>query len=435
MRVVQRALLLIALLFVAGAVATFVASVRTPANGANPEARTSPTRPVADTDSQIDRLQIKLRLATNDATTLAQLGELYLQKTRETGDSAFYIKAEQALQQALGADALNADALRGLASVANGRHDFQSGRDLAQMSLDADPDNPRTYGVLGDSLVELGRYDEALDAFQHMLDLKPDLSAYARASYLRELHGDVQGAIEAMRTAVASGGPTGEGVAWVHTQLGHLYYTYGDIDAAEREYTASLDAFPGFVHGEAGLAKVLAARGNTAGAIAKYRDVVQRYPVLEYIVALQDLYDKRGDNANATQQRELVAAIEQLMRSNGVNGDLELALYYANHDVHLEEALVQATAEYGGRPSTQAADILGWTLYKNRQYEEAMKYSDEALRLGSRDPLLAFHAGMIREKLGDTAGAKELLARALNTNRHFSFLYADVARDTLDRLG
>ena len=121
-----------------------------------------------------------------------------------------------------------------------------------------------------------------------------------------------------------------------------------------------------------------------SGAIALYRDVVERYPVLEYVVALGDLLRDARRQQRASQQYALVDVIDQLLRANGVNSDLELALYYADHDIHLKTPYVRLAAEYQRRPSVQAADILAWTLYKNGNYDEALTYSDEARRLAEQ---------------------------------------------------
>ena len=427
--------LLASLILVVGAMAAFVATLRS-SNGssevAQPSARALTN--ISTTDTYIESLQLKLRRNPNDAETLSQLGAAYLQKTRETGDPTYYSKAEDVLNQALTLDPENPDTLRGLASVALARHDFQSGLWLAQKALDADPANARSYGVVGDALAELGRYDEAVAAYQNMLDLKPNLAAYARASSIRELYGDIEGAREAMRLAVESAGPQGEGSAWARLQLGNLYFEYGDLTTAEQQYNSSLSSFPGYVHALAGLASVKAARGDTAGAIALYREAVDRYPVLSYVAGLGDLYDQQGNDAAANEQYALVSVIAELLRSNGVNTDLDLALYYADHDIRLDDALRQARAEYARRPSIEAADILAWTLYTSGAYEEALVYSNDALRLGGKEPLSEFRAGMIRYKLGDSTGAASYLSSALDTNPHFSLTYAAIAKETLRSL-
>ena len=305
--IAYRLLLLTAVLLVAGGIATFITTFRH--SNDQSAASQSAARPVANistTDSYIASLQAKLNANENDADSLAQLGAAYLQKTRETGDPAYYPKAEDVLDQALALDAQNPGTLDGLASLALARHDFQGGLLLGARAIEIDPSNARSYGVAGDALTELGRYSEAIATFQTMIDLKPDLSSYARMPYARELHGDIAGARQAMQLAVDSAGSKGEGVAWTHLQLGNLYFNYGDVDNAEVQYNASLDAFPGYVHGLAGLAKVKAARGDSSGAITLYRQVVDRYPVLEYVVALGDLYQKSGNQAEANKQYELV---------------------------------------------------------------------------------------------------------------------------------
>jgi len=435
MRIAHRLLLLASVVLVVGAVTALAATFRGSNSPSGLErAQPSDLADDAATNAFIESLQIKLRRNPNDSETLAQLGLASLQRARETGDPTYYGKAEDALISSLSSDPQNPDALRGLALVAVARHEFQEGLSLAQRALELDQSSASTYGVIGDTLIELGRYDEALDAYQTMIDLKPDLSAYARASYARELHGDIDGAREAMQLAIDAGGSKGESLAWAHLQLGNLFFNYGDADRAEEEYTASINALPRYVHGLAALAKVRAAKGDTTGAIALYRQVVDRYPVLEYVVALGDLYKKHGDDVSANKQYELVSVIDQLLRSNGVNSDLEIALYYADHNINPDDALRQARAEYQRRPSVQAADTLAWTLYRSGSYQEALKYSAEALRLGSRDPLYTFHAGMIREKLGEKLAAASLLSQALDTNPHFSVLHAEVARMTLQQL-
>ena len=115
----------------------------------------------------------------------------------------------------------------------------------------------------GDAQVELGQYDAAVDTFQQMVDLRPDLSSYSRVSYARELYGDVSGAIEAMQQAVTAGAPAAENTSWTRVQLGNLYFNSKQLDKAETEYKTALNAYPNYLHALAGLAQVEAARGHT----------------------------------------------------------------------------------------------------------------------------------------------------------------------------
>jgi tetratricopeptide (TPR) repeat protein len=141
-----------------------------------------------------------------------------------------------------------------------------------------------------------------------------------------------------------------------------------------------------------------------------------------------------GEKKEAAEQYALVRAIDKLYRANGVDTDLEIALFYADHDMKLQTSLEKARSAYDARPSIHAADALAWTLYKTGNYKEAQKHSSEALKLGTRDPLKLFHASMIAKALGQREQAREYLQQAVELNPHFSLLYSDEAADSLKAL-
>ena len=322
----------------------------------------------------------------------------------------------------------NAEALTGLSSLAAARHDFETALAFAQQ---APPDDADTQAVLGDALIELGRYDEAFAAYDAAANLRPDLASYTRIAYARELVGDTEGAVEAMLLAVDSAGPTGEAAAWTRYQFGELYFNTGDLPLAREEYERSLEALPGYVHALAGVARVHAALGEYGEAIELYETIVSRQPVLEYIVALGETYEASGDKTNAERQYELAGAIRQLYEANGVKTDLESALFEADHG-DPATAVTLARGAYEARPSIHAADALAWALYQTGSYEQARTLSEEALRLGTRDALFEYHAGMIHRALGDTEAARAHLTAALDINPHFSLQHAPEALSILD---
>jgi tetratricopeptide (TPR) repeat protein len=280
----------------------------------------------------------------------------------------------------------------------------------------------------------LGCYDEAVKTLQAMVDLRPDLSSYSRISYLRELHGDTEGALEMMQLAVDSGTPGSENTAWVRTQLANLYFNTGNVDQAGLEYQRTLQQRPDYVYALAGLGRVRAAQGEVDEAIQLLNQTVGIMPIPEFVITLGDLYQVSGQEEMADQQYQLLATIEKLHRANGVDMDMETALFNADHDRNLKETLALAREAYANRPSIHGADALAWALYKTGNYDEAQKYSEEALQLGTKDALKYFHAGMIALKLGDQTQARENLDQALTLNPHFSILYADEARKTFESL-
>jgi tetratricopeptide (TPR) repeat protein len=385
-------------------------------------------------DAIIAQLQAQLTRSPQDWKSYAYLGLAYVQQARTTADPTYYPKAQGVLETSVRLHPRgNEEALVGLAALAAARHDFSGALRDGERARALDPYDANVYGVIGDAELELGRYPAAFATFQHMVDLKPTLSSYARVSYARELQGDVPGALRAMVFARDVAGTQAD-VAWSSFQIGELYFNSGRSDLARAAYRRGIQADPNYVPNDAGLAKVAWAQGDVQTAIAGYRRVVQRYPAPEHVIALGDLYASIGETAQARRQYALVRAEERLFRANGVNVDLELSLFDADHG-DPAAALAAARAEWGRRHSIHVADAYAWALHANGRDAEAARMSTFAMSLGTRNALFFFHAGMIELRLGHRDAARALLARALDTNPHFSILHAPEAARTLAALG
>ncbi|MGH2777689.1 MAG: tetratricopeptide repeat protein [Actinomycetota bacterium] len=392
-----------------------------------------PAVSVADLDVAIGALQASLRNEPDDAGALATLGLAYIQKARVSADPSYYPKAEKVLTRSLELEeATNFEAMLGMGALDLARHDFAGALDWGRRAKRINPDNASIRGVIGDAYLELGLYDEADRAFQRMVNLRPDLSSYARASYARELRGDVRGAIRFMKLAEGAAG-TSSDAAWAGYQLGELYFSSGRHTAASFAYRQGSYLDPSSVLPRLGIAKIAAARGDFQRATTILERVTRRQPLAEYVILLGDLYRASGRVDEAAGQYELVAAVEKLYRSNGVNVDLEQALFDADHG-NADRALEVARTEYERRPSVHVADALAWAHYASGDYTEARRYSKEALRLGTRSALFQFHAGMIAVELGHTRVARRHLTTALDINPSFSFVHAAKAAETLEEL-
>ena len=381
-------------------------------------------------ETTIAGLQQHLTASPEDAGSFASLGLAYVQQARITSDPSFYPKAHGALRRSLALQPHdNEGALVGLAALAAARHDFAAALRLGTQARRVDPYDANVYGVIGDAQLELGRYDEAFATFQTMVDTKPTLSAYARVSYAREMVGDVDGAIRSMEVARDVAGSAAD-LAWTSFHLGELRFNRGDVDGAAREYRAGVQADPDFVPNLAGLGKVAWATGDLDTAIERFVDVTQRYPSPDYVATLGDLYAARGDRADAERQYDVVRAEAKLFRANGVNVDLELALFEADHG-DPRSALRAARSEWGRRHSVHVADALAWALYANGLDHEAATYARRASALGTRNASFSFHAGMIQRALGHADQARSLLRRALAINPSFSVQHSPTAAATL----
>jgi tetratricopeptide (TPR) repeat protein len=381
-------------------------------------------------EASIAALQQRVRLRPGDFRGLASLGIAYVAQARVSGDPSWYPKAEEALARSLRLnDEANVDALLGLGTLALARHDFAGALAYGRSAAELNPYGADAYGVIGDAFVELGRYEEAFEVFQTMVDTRPDLASYARVSYVRELLGDVPGAVDAMELAFGAAG-TPSDRAWTTYRLGELAFGSGDVRTAVRWYERGRDLDPSFVPNLAGLAKVAWARGRSELATRRYGEVVARYPSPEFVIALGDLYRVTGRDDLAAEQDDVVRAMHELAVANGVNVDLELALFDADHG-DAPAALEAAEAEWSRRHSVHVADALAWSLYANGRYDEAAAYADRALELGTRNALFFFHAGMIRLEVGDEIGARRALRQALVIDPHFSILHAATAERVL----
>ena len=388
----------------------------------------------ATTDQTIHTLQDHLKDAPRDWAAYSRLGLAYLQKVRETGDPSYYPKIEQAFAKTLANNPGDYAALCGMGALTLARHQFQSALDWGERARNINPSNAYAYGIITDAHVELGQYPQAVETVQEMVDLRPDMSSYARVAYVRELFGEMDSAVEAMQMAADGGQPGKENTAWTRTQLGNLYFNLGDLRQAEFEYQLTLRNTPGYVYALAGLGHIRAAEGKYSEAAGYLTKASDKMPVPEFIIALGDVYEMSGQSEAARREVDLVRAIQKLYAANGVDMDLEIALFNADHAYNPSSAVEQARRVYKQRPSIYAADVLAWTLYQDGQYPQAARFSEEALRLGSHDALKQYHAGMIYLKLGDAEKARLHLEQALRTNPYFSIRYSRDAQRILTEL-
>jgi tetratricopeptide (TPR) repeat protein len=359
---------------------------------------------------------------------LVRVGFRELDAARRTGEPTHYGRAEQTLREALAGDGQDAEALVGLASLANSRHRFGEGLRLARQARRLAPDTAVVDAVLGDSLVELGRYDEAFAVFDRLAARKPGLTAYSRVSYARELLGRQAQAIEAMWLAVDTAGDSGEPAAWSRTQLGKLYFSQGRLRAAAAQYRAALELQPGYVQALDALAHVEAARGRLRVATSLERQAVEQTPLPQYAGFLGDLYRLQRRPRQADEQYRLVAAVDRLFAANGVATDLELSLFNVDHGFRLRESVARARRALAERPSIEAEGVLAWALARTGRCGEALRHSRRALRLGTLDAPKFFQRGMIERCLGRRAESQRWFRRALRTNPYFSPVWVPVAR-------
>jgi tetratricopeptide (TPR) repeat protein len=390
-------------------------------------------RPGASTAKQVAMLSAAAQRHPGDAQLLTMLGTAELQRVRETGDASFYTRADQVLHRAAALRPGSVATITTLATLALGRHQFRLGLELGLQAHRLAPAVVAPLGAIVDGEVELGRYTHAERYLQQMIDAQPTLSSYARASYVHELHGDLRGAIDDMERAVSAGGGVPENVAYVQTLLAGLQFTTGRVTAAERAARGALALVPGFVPAEVQLAQDQAATGDTSGSINRLRQAVDRLPLPQYVVQLGETELAAHRTRAAKRDFALVRVEERLLQANGVDTDVDLALFEASHGSPRRAAMLARRA-WAQAPSVRSADALGWALTRSGHPHAGLLWADRALRLGSHDPNFLFHAGVAAAGAGQRTQARSFLSLALEDNPRFSPLYGPEAARLLERV-
>ena len=384
-------------------------------------------------DGNIALLSTQIQENPNNVSLYISLSRAYLQKVRETADSAYYQKIDDLMNQAEKIDTKNPDIPATRASVALGRHHFREGQVFTKQALALDPHNNVYYGLLGDAEIELGQYKEAVDAFQKMANLRPDYGAYVRIAYIRELMGDMVGAKESLRLAITSGSSFKENVAFAYVELGKLDLRDNPLASSE-DFNRALQTVPDYPTALEGLGKIAFFAGDIAKAEEYFMKAYTKLPIVQFATDLGDLYTATSKKTEAAQYVALAQVAFAQSEKSGIDTNLEQSLFLSDHELNLPDALNRAQMAHHDRPSVYAADYLAWALYKNGQFKNAGMYEKDALRLGETDPLILFHQGLIAAKNGDTTNAKKYLTKSLKINPRFSMLQSRVASETLTKL-
>jgi len=344
------------------------------------------------TDQRIAECQKAVTARPGDASALEDLAAAYLQKMRETTDFSYVDRAEKLVAQALARDPKDLEALILSNQIELNRHHFQKVVDNTAALVKTAPGDARLWGMMGDSLMEIGDYDRAADAYGEMLKLRPGLSSYNRVAWYRFVTGDADGAIYAMRQAVHVAGAVPENLAWCLVDLGNLYFKTGKLSEAEANFHAALEVFPHYHPAFAGLGRVQAARHQTAEAVASYSRAEAIVPLPVYAGALRDLYLEQGSTTEARRQEALLDVVDTLARANFENTDRNLAIVLADEQRHLDRALELATNELNFRRDVYTYDALAWVLYRNGKCSEAKEAMAKALAQHTPEPDFAKHA-------------------------------------------
>jgi len=337
-------------------------------------------------------MERRLRERPDDAGAAVSLADALLRQARVSNNPGLALRAEEALKRVLKDDPATYDARRMLGAVYLSQHRFREAIREAERASAARPADDWNYGVMGDGHLELGEYEQAWSAFQKMMDLRPTAGAYARAAYALELRGRLDAALEAMQLSTDATPPADrESLAWHHAQLGDLYRQLGRSSEAEHEYAWASHSFPNHPFAERGMAELLEAQGDTAGAVTKLEALMARSPSPDLAAKLGDLYTTLGRSADASRSYALAEAGWRFDAPHPA----QLARFLADHDRKLAEAVALAERTEAERHDIFTEDALAWCYFKSGRLADASAAMARAMRTGTRDRMILTHAAAI----------------------------------------
>ncbi|MFE5995646.1 tetratricopeptide repeat protein [Streptomyces sp. NPDC056454] len=380
----------------------------------------------------IEALQARVTRLPKDPGGWAALGMAYVQQARTTADPATYDRAEKALRTSLSVQSEdNTDAETAMGALAAARHDFPTALHWARRATAGDPYSSSAHGVLADACTQLGRYDEADEAVQRMVDLRPDAASLARASYAFELKGETARARALMRRSLAAAATPAD-TAFAHNVLASLNLQDADPRAALAETRTGLTAAPDDAALLETRARAHLALGDTTQAVADYRAAVAIAPLPHHLLGLAELEQSLGNGAQAEESYAVLRAQDRIREAAGDPADTDAILFEADHG-NPRRAVTMAEQTLRARPFIAVHDAYAWALHRAGRETEALAQADEALALGTRSALFRYHRAAIHHALGNPEAARRDLTEALR-EPGFHPLHADAARDLLQRI-
>ena len=350
-------------------------------------------------DCEIRQLQNQVRAGKQRLVTMKRLGWAFVRKARVSCDPGYYKLAEQCALSVESENPKDPDALLIQGHVLDSLHKFREAESVARNLVVLRNQAP-DYGLLGDVLMEQGRLQDAIEPYQKMINLRPDLEGYLRIAHVRWLKGDLEGAREIMEIAVTAGSPREpESTAWAYTRQGSYELQAGHTEVARRSAENALGYVQNYPAALLLKARVLTAGGNAEASIPLLQEAARRTMLPEYQWVLADTLRETGRTSEA------VTVERDLLNSGARNDPRTFAIYLGTRGENPKQALALAEAELTNRADVFTLDAMAWALKANGQLAEARDYAQKALREGTCDARLFYHAGSIALDSGDDQGA------------------------------
>jgi tetratricopeptide (TPR) repeat protein len=403
--------------------------------GSSPVWTPAPVIPdYANRDALVAAYEGDARRNPQDQIVAQMLAGQYLLRYRERADAGDLLRAENEAKRSLRLQPrFNFSADMEMASVLLSFHRM---RDALAYADEAARITPTAFGpraMIANLQMESGNYGAA----KNELTLRPSnddqvwdvaLARYDELTgHLSSARALIDGVARQVDEVVDN---PAESRAWAHWRQGELAFLAGDSDGAVARYDEALAIFPGYWHAYNGLAKTYWGRRDWERALDAATKGANAYPLPETLGYKYDAQRALGDRAGAAQTLDLIYAIERIGNTQGINDRLR-AMFYADHGLRKDDAVAIARRDLARRDDVYAEDALAWTLASAGRWREARPHAEAAVRLGTEDAKLQYHAGLIALHCGERLEARRRLELALSLNPHFHPFEADDARGIL----
>jgi tetratricopeptide (TPR) repeat protein len=389
-----------------------------------------------DTDRGIRQFEMRVAEDPRDFVSYTILGQLHLRRGRERGDLADFRTAEQRFRHALSLNPEHVPATSSLAAAFASQHKFAEALELARGLYTKSPQSVDALAIIADAYLETGQYKEGEEAVKRLAQQAGDAPAVlARRAQLAELKGRNAEAVALLQRAAAISRqhavPAPE-IAWFETRLADVYFHSGCLAESEQHFQTSLQLYERYRIGLAGLGDVRLAQGKLHEAADLYAKAAAEAPEPSTLFDLGAVYERLGRTEDAARHYERAEQMAVRADVNQAAHYRDLALFYAERPGKLHEALEFAQRDLAIRKDIEGYDTLAWALYKNGRLEEAATAIGEAMKFGTREPSVYFHAGMIYDALQQSERARGYLEQALEISPH---MFPDDGHRMLTKLG
>jgi tetratricopeptide (TPR) repeat protein len=347
------------------------------------------------------------------------LAQTYLKMARATGESSWYLLAEQTAQQALIQLPIeNHGATIVLAKIATAKHNFTQALSL----LKSLPPQAESLALLTTAHLALGDTKTARKTADLLVQRVPTLNNLTLKALVEIVQGEDLAAIRDFQAAIAAEEPEEAGSsAWVRTLLGRLYYKRGQLQQAEELYQSALQILPQYPPALLNLAELSVRQWQADRTQTKYQqqaiELYDRFflttgksPTIYDHVALRGLarvQRLQGETTKANQTSDMaLARLRSDLDGFGHRRELAQLLLDRGQENDRIEALTLMQAEIKIRQDPETWGTLAAAYFQLNQLEAAQQAIDTALKSGIKDPAIIDRAALIAQARGQSAQAQ-----------------------------